>query len=44
MIDCDAVNRRLAWILGPGFTVTGSYAIVSQFGAAGRRSHGRVCH
>lgn len=39
MIDCDAVNRRLAWILGPEFIVTGSYAIVSQYGAAGQRMH-----
>ena len=39
MLCCEAVNRRLEWILAPGFTVTGSYAIVSQFGAAGQRMH-----
>jgi ectoine hydroxylase-related dioxygenase (phytanoyl-CoA dioxygenase family) len=39
MVDCDAVNKRLAWIVGPGFTVSGGYAIVSQYGAAGQRMH-----
>jgi hypothetical protein len=31
--------QRLGWILGPGFTMTGGYAIVSQYGAAGQRMH-----
>ena len=39
MIDCEAVNRRLEWIVGEGFTVTGGYAILSQHGAAGQRMH-----
>ena len=25
MIDCDAVNRRLEWIVAPGFTMTGRF-------------------
>ena len=39
MIDCEAVNSRLEWIVGEGFTVTGGYAILSQHGAAGQRMH-----
>ena len=39
MIDCEAFNLRLRWILGPGFYYTASYAIVSKYGAAGQRMH-----
>ena len=41
MIDCDALNARLAWILDdPHFITTSTYAIVSSYGAAGQRMHG----
>ena len=39
MIDCAELTSRLEWILGEGYYYTGSYAMVSPFGAAGQRIH-----
>eukprot|EP01048_Picozoa_sp_COSAG05_P014143 COSAG05_NODE_1574_length_4515_cov_2.683877_4_plen_99_part_00 len=39
MIDCPELNSRLEWILGAGYFYTGSYAMVSPYGAAGQRIH-----